>query len=111
MAVWFADFRSETRQAIERALAEDTSLSLTGQQSVSLPAPAPDGPRRGRRALSARVYAALAGTAVIAVGLGLFGREARTPTPAPPVAPPRAATVRRRPRVTLPDHRRSRPTR
>ncbi len=100
MAVWFADFRSETRQAIERALAEDTSLSLTGQQSVSLPAPAPDGPRRGRRALSARVYAALAGTAVIAVGLGLFGREARTPTPAPPVAPPRAATAPS-PRVTL----------
>ncbi len=100
MTVWFADFRSETRQAIERALAEDTSLSLTGQQSVSLPAPATDGARRGRRPPSTRVYATLAGTAVIAVGLGLFWRGSRTSTLPPPVAPLRAESAPT-PRVTL----------
>ncbi len=100
MAVWFADFRGETRQAIERALVDDTSLSLTGQQALSVPVAAGNGVSRRRRGHAARPYAALAGVAAVTAGLGLWwwsasGTGAKEPPP-PPSAD--AAPV---PRVTL----------
>jgi len=88
MEVWFADFRGETRHAIERVLTDDTSLSLTGQQSLSLPVSAGDGERRGSAARATPLFAALAGAAVVAIAAGLWWQRSRGTVAAAPLGPP-----------------------
>jgi serine/threonine protein kinase len=76
VAEWFADFRADTQRVVERKLAEDAALSITGAGNLSLSPPYSVTPgRTGRRhAPAGRLTLVLGLLGLLAVALALvFG--------------------------------------
>ncbi len=87
VAEWFADFRADTQRVIEKKLAEDTSLSITGASGFSLSPPfsVTPGRTRRRRVAGGWLPTLLALFAVVLV-LIVVVRPWRAPTTAAPTA-------------------------